>query len=448
MEQERPAASDRGAEALRRQRRNLRILLILAGLVSLLALIQGQHRSRKGRNALLKWAPVFEAVEQGEPIYGVGEEGYPTLPITLLLMAPFHALGPLPGAFAWALARILLAWWLVWKCLQLPTGRARDVPWIAQAAVFLLCARILHSEIQHANINLWVAACVMAATVGWARGRAGASGFWMGLGAGLKVTPALGLVLFAKARSLRGLAGLAAGLTTAIALPAVWLGARRTWDMTQAWGEQMLLPYLQGRELGLRQTEHINQSLLGLLGRWTTDGVAIPARESWPTEAVRIGLFDLGPEAFRNLHLAVVVLVLAGLWWALPRRCAVGQRPVLALGSFAAVGLAMLLLSERSWKHHHVLFPLAGTYLALVVWPPLGWPSSSARARAWAGGALGFAILCVLGSGEGVLGKRGADWAEAFGAYTWATLAMFVVLLGLLRSQRAAVADETVEIGA
>ena len=50
---------------------------MFAVLLSLACLIQVNHRARKGRSAILKWAPAFEALEQGEPIYGVGDEGYP-----------------------------------------------------------------------------------------------------------------------------------------------------------------------------------------------------------------------------------------------------------------------------------------------------------------------------------------------------------------------------------
>ncbi|HRV81657.1 MAG TPA: glycosyltransferase family 87 protein, partial [Planctomycetota bacterium] len=151
--------------------RGQRVLMGLALLVSILAVVQGMHRASKGRNALIKWGPVFEAVERGEPIYGVGEEGYPTPPITLMGMAPFHALGPQLGALAWAIAHVLLAWWILLRCFRMAAGRARDVPWGQQALVLLLCTRILHSEVQHANINLWVAACVTLGAWHWGQGR-------------------------------------------------------------------------------------------------------------------------------------------------------------------------------------------------------------------------------------------------------------------------------------
>ncbi len=415
--------------------RGQRCLLILCLLVSLLAIIQGMHRARKGRNALLKWGPVFESVERGEPIYGVGEEGYPTLPVTLMMMAPFHSMGPLPGAFFWALARIVLAWWIVWMCFRLGAGRARDVPWQAQALVLLLCLRILHSEIQHANINLPVAACVVAAACAWRGGREHRGGVWMGLGAGLKVTPALGLLLFARQKSLRGLAGMGSGLLMALLLPILWLGPSRTYSMTLAWIDQMLLPYLSGRDLGLRQTEHINQSLLGLMGRLCTDSVAIPSGKVWPSQDVSVNIWSLSQESFRSLHMGLALALCAFVFWACAKRPAHGQAAGLrALGLFGLISLAMLLLSERSWKHHHVVFPLAATYLALFQ-PASPRPTSRMLTKG-ARIALILAILLVLGSGEGILGKRGADWAEAYGAFTWATLVLFVACGLCLRDSK------------
>jgi len=44
-----------------------------------------------------------------------------------------------------------------------------------------------------------------------------------------------------------------------------------------------------------------------------------------------------------------------------------------------------------------------------------------------------LAGLLLLGSGQAVLGAHGADWAEAFGAYTLATLALFGTIAWSLR---------------
>src|SRR5688572_8514722 len=103
-----------------------RWLLALGLALSVLALIQAHHRAQRGRSALLKWAPAFEALASGEPLYEVGVEGYPTPPITLIAMWPFHAAGPDVGPLLWAALKIALAWWIVTRALALAAGRARD----------------------------------------------------------------------------------------------------------------------------------------------------------------------------------------------------------------------------------------------------------------------------------------------------------------------------------
>ena len=393
----------------------------------MLSLIQSDHRARKGRNALLKWAPVQEAVDTGEPIYEVGAEGYPTLPVTLLLMRPFHMAGPRLGPLLWAAFKLGLAWWMLLSALGLAFGSARSAPPWALWVVLLGSFRVLHSDVQHGNLNLVVAAVVMFGVLQLARGRDALAGTAWGLGATLKVTPALGLVWLLARGSWKGVMGLFAGIVAGTLAPGLWLGFGRSWEMAQAWGRQMLVPYLSGRELSLLQTEHINQSMLGVLARHLTDAVAIPARTRGPIDPLRIGWLDLAPDTFQLVHLAASLAVL-GLfsWSAWKNRMPIGgdtglkQSTVLGLG--ALMGLAMVMLSERSWKHHHVLLPLALTYLAQS--------ATNRRTRPLALGMLAAAAVAFAGSGEAILGAWGSDLAEAFGAYALGDLVLF---LGIAR---------------
>lgn len=390
-----------------------RVVLLLAVLMTLAALIQGHHRASKGRNALLRWEPVYEALERGEPIYETGAEGYPTLPVTLLLMAPFRALGPTLGPLAWAAFKLLLAWWMVLAALRLAGGAAgRWPPW-ALALVLLLSFRVLHSDVQHGNLNLVVGATVVAALVSLARGRALVAGTWIGLGGALKVTPLLGVLWLARKGSARGVLGVALGLALGVLAPGPWLGFERSLELAGRWWEQMIVPYVAGRELTLLQTEHINQSLLGVLSRWTTDGVAIEARPPVHPTDVRVDVLSLSPGAFRALHLAAsatVGVALLLLW----RR---GRAPLRLLGEVALLGLGMLLLSERSWKHHYVLLPLPVVFLA--------WQLVQRRHRGVAGAGLALAFGLFGLTGEAFLGERWSDLAEAWGAYLLGALVLF-----------------------
>ncbi len=416
-------------------------LLWVAILLSVATAIGANHRARRGRCALLKWEPVFVALEQGQEIYGRGEafggdalsEGYPTLPLSLLLLSPFRALGPTLGPLAWALLKIGLAWWIVLRAFALSAGSpSRFPPWAAWI-VLLLSVRVLHSDIQHGNLNLVVGAMVLAAFSAWQRGRALRSGLWFGMAAVLKVTPVLGLLYLARKGSRRGLLGLLAGvLLCAVIVPGLWLGWDVNLDLIGAWWNQMIGPYLAGAPLTIVQTEQINQSMLGVGARLLTDSVAIVARPPIHPADASVHLLSLAPETFRWVHRFGCVLVLVLLWRTIHPRGE--RRSSVVLGEAALLSLAMLVLSERSWKQHYVLLPLALTYLTGSIARVQGALTSGRRKVVVVALAL-VAILIGL-SGDAVLGPRGADLAEAYGAWFWAALVLFGTLSTLLRDQR------------
>jgi hypothetical protein len=396
--------------------------------LSLLAAIQALHRARQGRVALLKWEPDFLAFWSDSGLYGSGAEGYPTLPLSLLLMSPFRALGPVPGAVAWALFKIGLAWWIVTRAFRLAADSGRPLSALASCAVLVLSFRPLLSDVQHGNLNLLVGATVACAAWDWHRGRGLRAGLWLGLGAVLKVTPALGLLFFLWKRSAAGLLGMVLGGLLGLWLPALWVGWERNLELDLAWWEQMIVPYVSGRPLTLLQTEHINQSLLGVLARLLTDSVAIPATTSG-AEAVTIHWAALGPGTFRLVHLGAMGLVLGFLVACLAPRT--DRRGPVTLAEFSLLALAMLFLSERSWKHHYVLiaFPLAFLILQL----------QGARATSTfriAAGGLAAGALLIGGSGSAFLGERGSDLAEAYGSFLAGGLALFAATGLVLRRYR------------
>ena len=415
--------------AFRRRLRFEHSPLILGVLLSGLALIQAVHRARKGRSAFLRWDPDFEAFWSGAELYATGaQEGYPTLPVTLVLMEPFRVLGPVLGSAAWATFKIGLAWWLVTRALRLASASTRSLsPW-AQLAIVLLSFRPLLSDVLHGNLNLVVGAVVATAAWAWYRGKPLACGAWLGFGAALKATPALGLLFLLCKRSGRGGLGFGLGLALGILAPAPFVGLERTLELDAAWWHQMVAPYAEGRELTLLQTQHINQSLLGVLGRYLTDAVAIAADPPDFPDDVSIGIVALSPQVFRTVHVVASGLVLLFLGLLFVRRTSRDSanpaegRHVLA--EFSALALAMLLLSERSWKHHHVLlaFPLAFLVCEWV------------RGRAKRGGAaprialLGLALSAIFhgASGSAFLGDVGSDLAEAYGAYFIGDFVMLV----------------------
>ena len=414
-------------------------LLWVGILLSIATAIGANHRARKGQYALLKWEPVFVALEEGQAIYGRGtdfgeevtSEGYPTLPLSLLLLSPFRALGPVLGPLAWALFKIGLAWWIILRAFELAAGGASRFPPWAAWVVLLLSVRVLHSDVQHGNLNLAVGALVLAAFSAWGKGRDLRSGIFFGVAAVLKVTPLLGLVYLARKGSGRGMLGVLLGvLLCAWVVPALWLGWEVNLELTRSWWQQMIGPYLAGAPLTVVQTEHINQSMLGVGARWLTDCVAIVARPPIHPTDISIHFLSLAPETFRWVHRIGCALVLLFLWRTIHPRGE--RRGPIVLEEAALVALAMLILSERSWKQHYILLPLALTSLSGAL--ARGSLAPGLRRLTWT--ALAAVAIFIGLSGDALLGSRGADLAEAYGAWFWAAVVLLGTLGALLRDRR------------
>lgn len=444
-----------------RARWSRRATLFVAVAATIVALFAVDHRARKGQSAILRWAWALEAVEAGHPLYGAESEpfrptveGYPTLPVTLVLLRPFHALGPRLGPLAWAAFSLALAWVVVLVALRCagfprsladavesaprgPTGHGgiARVSELVPVLVLAVAGRVLYSEVQHGNLNLVVAATFAAGVAAWAYGRPFAAGVCFGAGAVIKVTPLLALLWLLRARSAAGLAGFAVGVVAfAFVLPAIAFGWEQNLGFTAGWWQQMVGPYLAGRELTTMQTEHINQSLLGVLARYFTDAVAIEARPPAHPKDVVLGFVQLAPATFHNLHRLLCGLLVVHLWRRSPRSDR-HESPRAVLGVAALFALAMLALSERSWKHHFVLLPVPLAYLA---WSAFAQSRGAVRVPGQRVARIGLtlAFLAFVMTGEGVLGARGADLAEAYGAYFWGGAALFFACDRVLVAER------------
>ncbi|MCY3001637.1 MAG: glycosyltransferase family 87 protein [Planctomycetota bacterium] len=412
-----------------------RVALALAVLLSVLALVQAVHKARKGQCALLKWRPQVDALARGENVYGREEggtrEGFPTLPTTALALRPFLAFGDVTAGVLWAAFKLALAWWMVLACCRMAAGNVESFPPWALLVVIGLIARVLLSDIAHGNVNIPVAACVVAAGRNWQLGREREAGWLAGLAAVLKVTPALFLAYFAWKRSPRafvhGLIGIA---VAGIGLPMLVLGPAATFELLGAWWAQMVQPFVEGAPLTKVQTEQINQSLLGVLARWFSDSVAIVARPPLFPEDVSIHVVALSPGALRGLFYVVALLLAGCAAWAgrVPR-----ERRATAdtLGELALLVLLMLFLSERSWKQHYVTLCVPVVFLAFHAFHH-GWRSRLGRV---AGLALAASAILHGLTGSGVLGERGSDYAEAAGVWLFGGLALFVACALLLRDR-------------
>ncbi|QDU86443.1 hypothetical protein Pla163_35940 [Planctomycetes bacterium Pla163] len=423
---------------------------VALGLVlAILTLVRVADKAQRGKQALIKWTPQLEQLVEGRDVYersdsglvrtegaakdGTSAEGFPTPPISGLLLAPFAQLGPVPGSLAFAALKIVLASFALTVALAIAfePGRA---PTVAALLVLAGVLRVWSSDLAHGNTNLLVLGAIAAALLAWHRRMEALGGLWIALAAALKVTPLLLLALPLARRSRAGLIGFGAGCVFfLVAVPGAMLGPTTALELLGAWGRQMFLPYLEGRELTLLVTEHTNQSLLGVLARWFTDATAIEARPDVWAKDLGIGVAHLSADALHWLH-RVLALGVLGISVLALRPFARGDESAdrdadggATLRAFAILCLAMLLLSERSWKQHYVVlvFPLA--HLVSIAWLAVG-----AR-RAWAVAALATSALLHGLTGSGTLGDRGSDLAEAYGAWFLGAVVLWVACIALQR---------------
>ena len=413
-----------------------RLWFILGMLLALLATAQAGKKAAQSEQALIRWRPAVEQLAAGESPYqydiGDGQEGFPTTPLNGVLLRPFLALPDYWAGLAFGAFKALLAGWMLAVGLSIAARGERAPPW-AGLLLLALTFRVLRSDIVHGNTNIPVAAVVMASALAWRRGLDAMAGLWAALACVLKVTPGLLIVLFLWKRSRDAVIGFASGLVLfAIAIPGAVLGFWFNLELLGEWWHQMIAPFLSAEALDLRQTEHINQSLLGAGSRWFTDATAIVAREGTWAHDVSISVVSLSDStyqwAFRGAALLLIVLAL----WATRGQQPPDRRTHRAAAEFALFCVVMLLLSERTWKHHHALLVLP------LAWVTVGALDTSREpGERRAKGVLSiFAFATLTLSGSGVLGDRGSDLAEAYGVFTAFDLLLVASLAaGLLRSK-------------
>lgn len=438
-----------------------RVVIAIGLALAALSLVRVADQAQDGEQALVRWTPQLEALADGRDVYrpadasgrvwtpdgdGVADaredgEGFPGAPFTALVLAPFASLGPVTGSLVFAALKIAAAAFVLVVALRI-AFEPRPVPPLAALLVLAGVARVWASDLAHGNTNLLVLGAVGAALLAWHRRMEAFCGFWIALAATLKVTPVLLLAVPLARRSRPALIGAAAGFVFfLVAIPGGALGMGANLDLLRGWSEQMLLPYLRGRELSPLITQHINQSLLGVLARWCSDHVAIEARPGTWDANVTIAVVHLGESAVHWLHRGAGLVVAGVSFLALRPFRAGPERPGADLRAFAIFALAMLVLSERTWKHHHVVLVLPLAHLVSVAWLEIG------RRRALAGAAIATSLVVSLGTGSGVLGDRGSDLAEAYGVHLFGALVLWGACVALQRSPPASPPESTPAAG-
>jgi len=375
------------------------------------------------RTALGRWLPTARLVHFGEmerDPYGYGH-WFPLPPFVLLALAPLAQLGFLGAGIAWAFFKIVgisIALYTTLKSMRVqdfavPTGV------LLMGALFGL--RPIIADIQHGNVNTFVFIWVALAWAAYVNHRDYSAGVFLALAVVTKITPALLLVYFAYKREWRVCTAAAVGLLLAfVFVPGVWFGFAENWELHRAWFEMLVAPFLLH---GYATINEFNQSLYGVLLR-VGESVGVLQLERMHIDDALLAGNDvmarpLGAAAY--LKPAISLSFLLALAW-LCRSSARSRRDPRRLLEFAVVLIAMLLLGERTWKHHATTLLIV--YLAL--WHSVACLPWTDRVRALLAGGLFLQWLLLMATSEGFLGDAFADRAMFAGAFCWGLVLAFV----------------------
>lgn len=386
------------------------------------------------RSAFRRWQPQLRQLEAGVDLSAAFN--YPNPPIMAVLLEPLAKLPPVAGALTWFYLKAVLAGLSVYWVIRLVDSDGRRFPGWAWMLVVLCGLKPIVDDLSHGNVNLLILFLVVGTLTAYRKGYDVTAGLVLALAIACKVTPALFVPYFLWKRSYRVVAGCVVGLGLFLwpgVVPAMRLGAEGNQQQLSSWYRVMVEPYVVG---GKVTSEHLNQSLPGLLTRLLTDS---PSFVGWVGDVETPLRYDnvvsLTPGEAGLLVKACLVgfAVLVGWSCRTPTEPRAGWR---LAAEYAVVTLGMLLFSERTWKHHSVTLVLPFAVLVYAV-------ARCKLGRRW-NVALGcvVAVALVLMVVPGLGGGKDrfetgrapdfAKLAQVYGAYTWAFVALGAGVVAVL----------------
>lgn len=442
------------------------------------------------RTALGRWLPSAKLLtdpNNKEDPYGYGH-WVPTSPMVLISLTPLSRLGYAGAGVVWVVLKIggiLLAMTLLIRSL----GREGfKVPMGIILAAGLFSIRPIVSDLQHGNLNIFVLIWLAIAWALYVRKKDFWAGIFVALAIVTKLTPVLALVYFVYQRAWRVCTGILVGcLLLFIVIPGLLADFEQNQEYLESWFETLVAPFTLH---GYGVLHITNQSLYGV-GLRLLSNAGILAIEHMPTEdIINTGMDNMArpatalgrllrpmlvlpvalalawfcrwrqrsPSQFQHLtELAIAFLALASTsayFWqdhfgmvviiflvaasALSVVGGVGMRfgtdissrrdPRLLL-EFGLILLGMLLLSERTWKHHATTLPI----VYLGVWYTLTCVHFSDKFRAWFVAGLIAQLILLVGSTEGIVTDHIADLLMDGGVFCWGLLLCFVQIAVLLK---------------
>ena len=323
------------------------------------------------KSAFLRWRPQIEKLDRGVDIYQA--DNYPNPPIMALVLKPFMALPPFTGAVVWLLAKAALAAVMFVWALRLAAEPGKRFPPFAAVMVGLLSLHPILGDLQHGNVNVFIAFLVFAALELFRRGWDVPAGVVLALAIACKVTPALFVAYFGW-KAVHGgwaavrertslpaavwrsggavLLGCLVGLGVWLfAVPGAVLGFERNSALLRSWYGMMVKPFV---EEGKVTSEHANQSIPGVVFRLLTDspsdtvydedGKAVPSEHR--------NLADIGTGNAKWIVRGCQAVFVLALVLLARERIALRRQGVWLAAECGFILLGMLLFSERTWKHH------------------------------------------------------------------------------------------------
>ncbi len=387
------------------------------------------------QTALGRWLPTAAVLSDAsaDP-YGTGH-WFPTPPFVLMLLVPLSKLGFLSAGIIWAvlktggftLAMAFLLRTLREQGIRIPLGV------LIAAGIFGL--RPIISDLQHANLNIFMMIWVALAWACFLRGQDLLAGTFIALAIVTKVTPALLLVYFLYKRQWKICLGAAIGLALVfLIIPGLYVGFARNIELHRNWYHMLAEPFARH---GWATIEIANQSLYGVLLRILSNAGLLSIEHMSINQAMEIGMEEMARPvtALGNLiRPCITIGVLGSLAWLCRHR--IQRRADIRVWlEFSLVLVAKLLMGERTWKHHATTLPIV--YLA--VWYVLTCLPWSPRFRAGCVAALAVQFAFLVAGGEGFLGDRLAERMLDGGVFCWGLLICGIqIAVMLVATQRAA----------
>ena len=381
-----------------------------------------------------------ERLAAGDEIYRRGTDAKPftyppfaAVPFVPFLPLPVAWQPPVWFAVNFVILLLLVRWLHRHARADVPGLRPPRLAWF-WVLTAVVGGRHVVSVLTNQSHDLFVAGLAGMVAAWWCRGRA-LAGAWAGLGAAIKATPLLFVVMFALRRRWMALAWLLAAAAAATALPDLLFPR----DDGRLWWSAWVDVNLRGLEVGAGASaagawnahSFLNQSLGGTLTRLFTP-VQVPS-EFVVGAPGSVLLAQLPAGAVRALQLGssaavlalIAVGVLAGARVVRTAGDARAAHRIVGLGEVAAIVCGMVLLSPQSSKSHFCvwLFPVAFVAERLL------------RGRRDLLALLLFAAGAVTALlAKDLVGREAGNRLLAYGNVTWATVLLLLATVRCLRT--------------